>query len=113
MDIWGNGCLNWDRWALEKMGIGSNGHLRKMGTRKNGLKGKWALGPNKHQGKIRANRYFLDKLACWELGQMDIWGNGHFGTNGHWSKWVLGAMGTWKKWAPAKMYTRASGHLGK
>ena len=55
----------------------------------------------------------------WELGQMDVWGNGHLGANGHfrtdelWSKSALGANGHLGKWAAGKMSTRANRQLGQ
>ena len=83
------------------IGIGANGHWKQ-----------WALGENKHQGKIRtnghfgANEYFWNEWACWGLEQMEIWENVHFGeigtlgsmgigANGHWALiGTLGKMGT-------------------
>ena len=54
----GKECKINGHWAF-----GADGYLRKMDTRKNGYKGKWALGANQHHGKIRANGYFGDKWA--------------------------------------------------
>ena len=52
--------------------------------------------------------------GMWGLGQMDIWGKGHFGakgrcgTNEHWGKWALGANGHLRQ-----MGTRKNLHQGK
>ena len=49
---------------------------------------------------------------------MDIWGNGHFGTDEHWGKWALGAnghlggMGTSKNEHQSKWALGANGHCG-
>ena len=85
MGIWGQ------MGTLGPMSFGASGHLEQMGTwgematRKNEHHSKWAFGANRYMGPMGIE-------GMWELGQMDIWGKGHFGakgrsgTNKHWDK---------------------------
>ena len=82
MEVWGNRHFGTDIgvWANWHWKHGANEHQKKWTHL-----GKWALGANKHQGRIR---------QIGTLGQMGMLGtktngdlgNRHFGTDGHFGK---------------------------